>query len=288
VVALESTVIAHGLPHPANVAVARAMEATIRAEGAVPATIAILDGCIGVGLSDDEIERLGTATGVRKASRRDIAPALAQGALAATTVAGTLACATLAGVRFFATGGIGGVHRGAQQTLDISADLPELARAPVVTVCAGAKLILDLPLTLEYLETQGVPLIGYQTDQLPAFYVRESGLPLGQRADDPDQVAAIAHALWSTGLGGGMVLACPIPAEHALAREPMETAIAAALQAAEGAGVRGAQVTPFLLAHLARATAGESVLANRALLLNNATVAARCAVAYATLARAAR
>jgi pseudouridine-5'-phosphate glycosidase len=288
VVALESTVIAHGLPHPANVEVARAMEAAIRAEGAVPATVAIMDGCIRVGLNNEEIERLGTASGVRKASRRDIAPALAQGALAATTVAGTLACAALAEIRFFATGGIGGVHRGAQQTLDISADLPELARAPAVTVCAGAKLILDLPLTLEYLETLGVPVVGYQTDQLPAFYVRESGLPLTQRADDPDQVAAIAHALWSTGLGGGMVVACPIPAEHALAREPIEAAIAAALQAAEEAGIRGAQVTPFLLAHLARATAGESVLANRALLLNNATIAARCAVAHAALARPAR
>jgi pseudouridine-5'-phosphate glycosidase len=283
VVALESTVIAHGLPYPANVEVARSMEAAIRTEGAVPATVAILDGCIRVGLDDAEIERLATATGVRKASRRDIAPALAQGALAATTVAGTLACAALAGVRFFATGGIGGVHRGAERTLDISADLPELARAPVVTVCAGAKLILDLPLTLEYLETVGVPVLGYQTDQLPAFYVRESGLPLAQRADDPHEVAAVAQALWSTGLGGGMVVACPIPAERALAPEPIEAAIAEALAIARDAGVRGAQVTPFLLAHLARATGGESVAANRALLLNNASLAARFAVAYAAL-----
>jgi pseudouridylate synthase len=284
VVALESTVIAHGLPYPDNVEVARAMEAAIRAEGAEPATVAILDGQIRIGLDDAAIERLGTATGVVKASRRDIAPALARGALAATTVAGTLACAALAGVRFFATGGIGGVHRGATSTFDISADLPELARAPVVTVCAGAKLILDLPLTLEYLETQGVPVLGYQTDELPAFYVRESGLPLSQRVDDPQQVAATARALWTSGLGGGMVVACPIPAEHALARAPIEAAIEAALAAARESNVRGAAVTPFLLAYLARATQGESVSANRALLLNNATLAARFAVAYAELA----
>jgi pseudouridine-5'-phosphate glycosidase len=288
VVALESTVIAHGLPYPANVEVARAMEAAIRAEGAEPATVAILDGHIHVGLDDADIERLGTATGVLKASRRDIAPALARGAMAATTVAGTLACAALAGVRFFATGGIGGVHRGAPTTFDISADLPELARAPVVTVCAGAKLILDLPLTLEYLETQGVPVLGYQTDELPAFYVRESGLPLTQRADDPQQVAATAHTLWSTGVGAGMVVACPIPAEHALARGPIEAAITAALAAAHEAGVRGAAVTPFLLAYLAHATQGESVAANRALLLNNATLAARFAVAFAALTAAGR
>ncbi|HEY7984308.1 MAG TPA: pseudouridine-5'-phosphate glycosidase [Ktedonobacterales bacterium] len=283
VVALESTVIAHGLPYPENVAVARAMEAAIRAEGAVPATVAILDGRIRVGLEDAALERLGTATGVRKASRRDIAAALADGALAATTVAGTLVCAALAGVRFFATGGIGGVHRGAQATFDISADLPELGRAPVVTVCAGAKLVLDLRLTLEYLETQGVPVLGYQTDELPAFYVRASGLPLTQRADDPRQVAVMARALWSNGLGAGMVVACPIPAEHALPREEIEAAIAAALQAADDQGVRGAAVTPFLLAHLAQATHGASVAANRALLLNNAALAARFAVAYAAL-----
>jgi pseudouridylate synthase len=288
VVALESTVIAHGLPYPANVEVARAMEAAIRDEGAVPATIAILDGRIRVGLDESEIERLGTTAGVLKASRRDIAPALARGVPAATTVAGTLACATLAGVRFFATGGIGGVHRGAATSFDISADLPELARSPVATVCAGAKLILDLPLTLEYLETLGVPVLGYQTDELPAFYVRESGLPLTQRVDDPRQVAAIAHALWSNGIGAGMVVACPMPAEHALERAPIEASIAVALASAEEAGVRGAQVTPFVLARLAEVTHGESVVANRALLLNNATLAARFAIAYATLVAAER
>ncbi len=285
VVALESTVIAHGLPHPANVEVALAMEQAIRAEGAVPATVAVFDGRIRVGLDAHQIERLGTADGVLKASRRDLAFALARGATAATTVAGTLACAALAGIRFFATGGIGGVHRGAERTLDISADLAELARDPVVTVCAGAKSILDLPLTLEYLETQGVPILGYQTDELPAFYVRSSGLPLPHRADTPDEVAVIAKTLWSSGLGGGLLVTCPIPAEHALPGDRLDVAVAEALEAANAAGVRGPALTPFLLGHVAQATGGESVAANRALLLNNAVQAARFARAYAALAR---
>jgi pseudouridine-5'-phosphate glycosidase len=282
VVALESTVIAHGLPRPANVEVAQAMEATVRAEGAVPATIAVLDGHIVVGLDGAAIERLGTMPGVLKASRRDLAPALARGAVAATTVAGTLACAALAGVRFFATGGIGGVHRGAARSFDISADLIALGRAPVVTVCAGAKSILDLPRTLEYLETQGVPVVGYETDELPAFYARSSGLRLPHRADSPAEVAAIAHALWTSGLGGGMLVTCPIPAEHALPAAQLESAVAAALAAARAAHVRGPALTPFLLARVAEATGGESIAANRALLLNNATLAARFAGAYAT------
>ncbi|HEY2592388.1 MAG TPA: pseudouridine-5'-phosphate glycosidase, partial [Chloroflexota bacterium] len=194
VVALESTVIAHGLPYPANVEVARAMERAIREGGAVPATIAVFDGRIVVGLDQTQIERLATEEGVLKASRRDLAPALAARATAATTVAGTLACAALAGIRAFATGGIGGVHRGAGTSFDISADLAELGRSPVITVCAGAKAILDLPLTLEYLETQSVPVIGYGTDELPAFYSRESGLRVPHRADSPQAVAAIARA----------------------------------------------------------------------------------------------
>src|SRR5262245_1999734 len=196
VVALESTVIAHGLPYPANVEVARAMEAAIHAKGAVPATIALLDGQIAIGLEDAEIERLATEPGVLKASRRDLAPALARRTTAATTVAGTLACAALAGIRVFATGGIGGVHRGAERSFDISADLLELARAPILTVCGGAKAILDLPLTLEYLETHGVPVVGFGTDELPAFYSRESGLRAPHRADTPEEVAAIARAQW--------------------------------------------------------------------------------------------
>jgi pseudouridine-5'-phosphate glycosidase len=283
VVALESTVIAHGLPHPANVEVALAMETAVRSEGAVPATIAVIDGRIAIGLDGVAIERLGTASGVLKASRRDLAPALARGALAATTVAGTLACAALAGVRFFATGGIGGVHRGAERSFDISADLLELGHAPVVTVCAGAKAILDLPLTLEYLETHGVAVIGYQTDELPAFFARTSGLPLAHRADCPEEVAAIARAQWSSGLSGGLLVACPIPAEHALPAQLLEAAITEALQRAEAEGVRGPALTPYLLARLAVVTGGQSVAANRALLLNNATQAARFARAYAVL-----
>jgi pseudouridylate synthase len=281
VVALESTVIAHGLPWPANVEVAGAMEDAIAAEGAVPATIAVLDGQIVVGLSSAEIQRLATEDQVWKASRRDLAPALARRATAATTVAGTLACAALAGIRVFATGGIGGVHRGGESSLDISADLPELARASVLTVCAGAKAILDLPRTLEYLETHGVPVIGLGTDELPAFYSRTSGLRVPHRADSAAEVAAIARAQWESGLGGGLLVTCPIPAAHALPQETIETSIAQALREAHEQRIQGAAVTPFLLARLAELTGGESVAANRALLLNNATWAARFAVALA-------
>jgi len=278
VVALESTVIAHGLPYPANVEVARAMEAAIRAEGALPATIALLDGQIAVGLEDLEIERLATEPGVLKASRRDLAPALARRATAATTVAGTLACAALAGIHVFSTGGIGGAHRGAERSLDISADLLELARAPVLTVCAGAKAILDLPLTLEYLETHGVTLVVFDADELPAFYSRESGLRVSHRADTPDEVAAIARGQWDSGLGGGILVACPIPAEHALKAREIEAAIAQAQREADKLRVAGPALTPFLLARVAELTGGESVAANRALLLNNATWAARFAL----------
>jgi len=283
VVALESTVIAHGLPHPANIEVARAMEDAISAEGATPATIALLDGQIVIGLNEDEIGRLASEDTVMKASRRDLGVALATGRTAATTVAGTLACAALVSIPVFATGGIGGVHRGGAQTLDISADLPELARSPVVTVCAGAKAILDLPLTLEYLETHGVPVIGYQTDELPAFYSRESGLRVPHRCDTPVEVARIAAAQWRSGLGGGLLVTCPIPAEHALPRERIEREIQIALAEAEERHIRGAATTPFLLSRLAQLTGGESVAANRALLLNNATWAARFARALADL-----
>lgn len=277
VVALESTVIAHGLPRPANVEVAHAMEAAVRAEGGVPATIALLDGQIVIGLSDDEIEQLGYADGVLKASRRDLAPALTRRATAATTVAGTLACAALAGIQVFATGGIGGVHRGAAHSFDISADLPELARSPVLTVCAGAKAILDLPLTLEYLETHGVPVIGFGTEELPAFYSRSSGLRVPHRADTAEEVAAIADAQWRSGLGGGLLVTIPLPEEHALPASEMQTAVDQALREAEAGQVRGPGLTPFLLARVAELTGGESVAANRALLLNNAMWAARFA-----------
>src|SRR5579859_5445317 len=237
VVALESTVIAHGLPYPANVEVAAAMEATIRAEGAIPATIGILDGCIVVGLTSEEIRHLGMAPQVQKVSRRDLAITLATKRLGATTVAGTIMCANMVGIRFFATGGIGGVHRGAETSMDISADLQELSCTPMLVTCAGAKSILDLDLTLEYLETQGVPVIGWQTDDLPAFYVRNSGRSLSQRVDDVDTLAAIARTQWACGLHG-IVVACPIPVPYALAVEPLEAATEEALRLAKQQGIR--------------------------------------------------
>ncbi|MDQ2885791.1 MAG: pseudouridine-5'-phosphate glycosidase [Chloroflexota bacterium] len=279
IVALESTVIAHGLPYPANVEVAQAMEATIRAEGATPATIGIHDGSIAIGLSLDEITRLGTATQVQKVSRRDLAITLATRRLGATTVAGTMLCASMAGIRFFATGGIGGVHRGAESSMDVSADLTEMSRTPVLVTCAGAKSILDLDLTLEYLETQGVPVIGWQTDELPAFFVRESGRKLPHRADDVAAVAATARLQWELGLHG-LIVACPIPEQYALDPAPLEAATEEALRVARAQGIKGAATTPFVLSHVAEITAGESVAANKALLINNARWAARFARAY--------
>ncbi|HEU5370226.1 MAG TPA: pseudouridine-5'-phosphate glycosidase [Ktedonobacterales bacterium] len=283
VVALESTVIAHGLPYPTNIEAAQAMEDAIRSEGAVPATIGLLDGRIIVGLSLAQLERLGKpgSTPIAKVSRRDLAVVLAQRRPGATTVAGTLACAELAGIRFFATGGIGGVHRGAERTMDISADLPELARTPAVTVCAGAKSILDLALTLEYLETQSVPVIGFQTDDFPAFYARSSGYPVPHRAESAREVAAIAHTQWQTRLGGGILVTCPIPEEAAIESAEIEALTNDALAQADAQHITGQAVTPFLLSHIARATGGRSVAANLALLINNATWAGRFARAYA-------
>ncbi|HLI71302.1 MAG TPA: pseudouridine-5'-phosphate glycosidase [Ktedonobacteraceae bacterium] len=279
VVALESTVIAHGLPYPDNLEIARDMETVIRAEGAVPATVGIHDGTIVIGLSTSEIEQLATTEHVLKISRRDLAVALATRQLGATTVAGTMLCASMAGIRFFATGGIGGVHRGAETSMDISADLTELSRTPVLVVCAGAKSILDLDLTLEYLETQGVPVLGWQTGEFPAFYMRSSGRALQYRVDELAAVATIARAQWECGLRG-LVVACPIPAEHEMDAAPLEAATAEALRLAHEQGIHGSAITPFLLSHVAKATAGESVEANKALLLNNARWAARFARAY--------
>src|SRR5579883_3485301 len=279
VVALESTVIAHGLPYPHNIEVARAMEAAIRAEGATPATIGIFAGKIVVGLNEQEVERLATERGVQKVSRRDLAVTLATGQTGATTVAGTMLCAHMAGIHFFATGGIGGVHRGAQTSMDISADLTELSRTPVLVVCAGAKSILDLDLTLEYLETQGVPVIGWQTSEFPAFYARSSGRALQHRVDEVTTLAAIARVQWECGLKG-LVVTCPIPETHAMEPGPLEAATEEALQLAKKQGIRGSATTPFLLAHVAKVTQGESVEANKALLVNNALWAARFAVAY--------
>jgi pseudouridine-5'-phosphate glycosidase len=282
IVALETTVISHGLPYPANLRAAKAMEDAIRAEGAVPASIGLHDGQIIIGLSNEEITHLATASQIRKVSRRDLSFTLATKQWGATTVAGTMLCASTVGIHFFATGGIGGVHRGAQTSLDISADLQELSRTPVLVTCAGAKSILDLDLTLEYLETQGVPVIGWQTDDLPAFYVRSSGRPLSQRVNDVDTLAAIARTQWACGLHG-IIVACPIPQQYALEAAPLEQAIAEALEHAREQDIRGAALTPFLLAHVAQTTTGESIEANIALLVNNARWAARFARAYMRL-----
>ncbi len=280
IVALESTVITHGLPWPQNLELARRMEATVREGGACPATIAVLKGEVKVGLSDAELEYLAQAKGVMKVSRRDYPVAVVHKRDGATTVAGTLIAAHWAGIRVFATGGIGGVHRRQADTaLDISADLPELARTPVVVVCAGAKAILDLPATLEWLETHGVPVVGYGTDEFPAFYSRDSGLRLEARADTPEQAAGIARAMWDLDFTSGVLICVPVPEAAARPRADMERAISQALQEAAAAGVRGKDVTPYLLSRIAALTQGESLAANLALLENNAKVAAKVASA---------
>ncbi|WP_114394392.1 pseudouridine-5'-phosphate glycosidase [Oleisolibacter albus] len=282
VVALESTLISHGLPHPTNVETAKALEAAVRAGGAVPATIAVLDGRIRVGLDDADLERL-AQPGVRKVSRRDLPLVLAAGADGATTVAATMIAAHMAGIAVFATGGIGGVHRGVETTLDISADLEELAQSDVAVVCAGAKAILDLPRTLEYLETKGVPVVGYGTDRFPAFYTADLGLPVDGRVDSAEDAARILRAKWQLGLGGGVVFGVPIPEAAALDADAVEAAIRQAVGEAESQGVRGKALTPFLLKRLEELTGGASLTANTALLLNNARVGAGIAVAYARL-----
>jgi pseudouridylate synthase len=278
VVALESTLISHGVPWPENLEVARGMEAAIREGGATPATIVILGGRIHIGLDDDELERLARTPGISKVSRRDFPVLLARKRDGATTVAGTMIAALQAGIRVMATGGIGGVHRG--DRTDVSADLPELARTPVLVVCSGAKAILDLPATLEWLETWGVPVVGYGTDELPAFYSRESGLGLEARADSAVEAAAIAQTLWDSGFTSGMLLCVPCPEEAALPAAEVEDAIAQAVREAEAQGLRGKNVTPFLLARVAALTGGKSKAANLALLRNNARVAAEVATAF--------
>ncbi len=283
VVALESTLISHGLPYPQNIEVARALEGEVRAVGAVPATIGVVGGAPTVGLSEAEIERFATGGGrVRKLSRRDLAVAVAQAADGATTVAATMAMAAAAGVAVFATGGIGGVHRGAEQSWDVSGDLTELGRTPVLVVCAGAKAILDLPATLEYLETLGVPVVGFGVDEFPAFYSAGSGLPVPARADSPAEVAAIWRAqrdLAAVAAPGGLLLCVPPPPAVALPRDEVEAAIGRALARAALAAVRGPAVTPFLLAAMAEETHGESIGTNVALLRQNARVAALVASA---------
>ena len=279
VVALESTLITHGLPYPVNQEVASGMEQAVRDAGAVPATIAVLKGQIAVGLAADELAYLAQARNVRKCSRRDFPIVLAQKGDGATTVAGTMIVAHLAGIRVFATGGIGGVHRG--HPFDVSADLLELAQTPVAVVCAGAKAILDLPLTLEVLETHGVPVVGYQCSNFPAFYTRDSGLPLDVRCDTAAEVAAVLRARETLGFQTGTLVATPVPAEHELPAEVAEKAIAQALEEAEERDIRGKYVTPFLLARVSELTHEESRTANVALLQNNARVAAQIAGALA-------
>ena len=276
-VALESTVIAHGLPYPYNVQIALRLEEHVRSQGATPATIGLLGGQVVVGLDRAAIEHLATAKNVRKVSRRDLPIVVAQGQDGATTVATTAWCAAQAGIQVFATGGIGGVHRG--HPFDISADLPELAGTPVLVVCAGAKAILDLPLTLEWLETHGVPVVGYGTDRFPAFYNRDSGLPVDVCAQTPEEVACLFRAQRALGLPGGMLVAVPVPAEAELPQAQMEAAIAQALGEAEEGGIRGKALTPFLLARISVLTGEASLRANLALLENNARVAAQIAVA---------
>jgi pseudouridine-5'-phosphate glycosidase len=280
VVALESTLIAHGLPWPVNLETARAAEATVRAEGAVPATVVVWKGRPTVGLSDVQLEELARATDVLKASRRDLAAAMAGGRTAATTVAATMFLSRQAGIRLFATGGIGGAHRGEANAWDISADLIELARTPVAVVCAGAKSILDIPRTLEILETLGVPVVGYGTGEFPAFYVPSSGQLVSARVESADEAAALLSAHWNLD-GAGAVLAQPLPAEVALDPDEFWRALDEAERQAARAAVRGKEITPFLLARLAELTDGRSLRANQALIVANARLAARVALAMA-------
>lgn len=278
VVALESTIISHGMPYPQNVETALRVEQTIRDCGAVPATIAIIGGRLKAGLSREEIEHLGRGgRAVAKASRRDLPVLVARGADGATTVTTTMIIAAMAGIKVFATGGIGGVHRGAQTTMDISADLEELARTSVMVVCAGAKSILDLGLTLEYLETHGVPVIGYGTDELPAFYTRGSGFKVDYRIDSPEELAAAFRTKMDMGLGGGMLVTNPIPEEYSMDPERINAAIEQALAEAAEQGIRGKETTPFLLARVKDITGGDSLASNIQLVLNNARLAAATA-----------
>ena len=280
VVALESTIISHGMPYPKNVETALLVEQTIRDNGAVPATIAVIGGRLKAGLTKEEIEYLGkTGRGVAKASRRDLPALVARGADGATTVTTTMIIAHMAGISIFATGGIGGVHRGAETTMDISADLEELAKTPVMVVCAGAKSILDLGLTLEYLETKGVPVIGYGTDELPAFYTRQSGFGVDYRVDSPEELAAMFRAQRELGYRGGMLVTNPIPEQYAMDKTVIDAAIEQALRECAEQGVHGKETTPFLLARVVELTGGESLESNIRLVLNNAALAARTAAA---------
>lgn len=284
IVALESTVITHGLPHPQNLELARDMEKQVRENGATPATIALLDGKIRIGLSDEELVRLSDAAsgestlptgGFAKVSHRDFAAAIVKKADGGTTVAGTMYAANMAGIKVFATGGIGGVHK--ESAFDISTDLRSLAEIPTIVVCAGAKAILDLPATLEYLETMGVPVIGYQTDEFPAFYSRESGLGVSARFDSPEEVAEFAKVHWNLGMKGGILVSNPIPEKYSIPADKLEPILAKASAEAIEQGIHGQKLTPFLLGRISELTKGKSLKANLALLLNNARLAAEIA-----------
>ncbi len=278
VVALESTIISHGMPYPENVRTAESLESDVRQAGAVPATIAVIGGEIRVGLTSEELQWLGRASDVMKLSRNDLAYAVASGRNGATTVAATMICAEMAGIRVFATGGIGGVHRGAESSFDISADLEELAQTPVAVVCAGAKALLDLPKTLEYLETRGVPVIGYRTDEFPAFWSRSSGLPVPIRMDSAAEIARLLRVKWEMGLRGGALICNPAPEADEIPAEDMKHWIEVAVGETEEQGITGKRVTPFILGRLAEMTGGRSLKANISLARSNARLAAEIAV----------
>lgn len=285
VVALESTILSHGMPWPNNLEFGKKVEAVIRETGAIPATMAVINGRMKAGLSERDLGLLCKNEGnvVKKLSRRDLPIALATGATGATTVTTTMMLAHLAGVKFFATGGIGGVHRGAEKTMDISADLQELAQTPVAVICAGAKMILDIGLTLEYLETQGVPVLGYKTDNFPSFYCRKSGFGVDFKAEKPLDVAKLAKVKWDLGFKGGILIGNPVPQEYALDFDKMTAVINEALDEACAKQIHGKETTPFLLAKIVELTGGDSLATNIQLALNNARVAAEIAVAYAEL-----
>lgn len=283
VVALESTIISHGMPYPQNVETARRVEAIVREQGAVPATIGIIGGRIKVGLTEEELEFMGNNKSILKVSRRDLPMVVAQGLHGATTVATTMICAALAGINVFVTGGIGGVHKGAPETFDISADLTELAQTNVCVICAGAKSILDIGLTLEYLETQGVPVLGYQTEEFPAFYTRTSGFKADYKVDSPEIVARAMKAKWDLGLNGGLIVGNPIPTDQSMDEDVINKAIADALNEANALGIKGKETTPFLLAKIKENTGGDSLDSNIELVYNNARVGGQIAVAFSKL-----
>lgn len=280
IVALESTIISHGMPYPQNVQMAKKVEQIIRDNGAVPATIAIIDGKIKIGLEEDALELLANSDNVAKVSRRDLPEIIATKQIGATTVASTMICAELAEIDFFVTGGIGGVHRGAESTMDVSADLDELSKTNVAVICAGAKSILDLPKTMEYLETKGVPVIGYQTKELPAFFTRKSGVELNSSADTPEEIAKTWKVKRDLNLTGGLVVANPVPEEDELPKSYIDSIITEAVQEAEENGIHGKDSTPFLLSKIVEKSEGKSLVTNIKLVENNAVVGAKIAVAF--------